>query len=100
MSDLADVHRAVIVQGVSLPAHPDGGESLLITCRDVSTARRLQASLEEVTAERRQLRAALDAALAEREELAAAINQLKIALGTAVDSTLLAQQVIEKGAHK
>ena len=127
MNHLDGMRRAVILQGVSLPAHPDG-ESLLLTVRDVSTARRLQASLQEqedlrhsaqhdlhraseqmralqtrldeVTAERQQLRAALDAALAERHELSSALMQLKIALGTAIDSTLLVQQVVQKGAHQ
>ena len=128
MNDLAGVRRAVILQGVSLPLHPDGADSLLLTFRDVSTARRLQASLqeqedlrrsaqaalreasehvqalqvrlEEVTAERQQLRAALETALVEREELGSALNQLKTALGTAIDSTLLAQQIVEKGRHR
>ena len=128
MHDLAGVGRAVLLQGVSLPSHPDGAASLLLTSRDVSTARRLQASLqeqedlrrsaqddcrqaaehvralqarlEEITAERQQLRAALDLSLVEREELGSALNDLRTALGTAIDSTLLAQQVVEKGRHR
>jgi hypothetical protein len=127
MNDLDGMRRAVLLQGVALPAHPDG-DSLLVTVRDVSTARRLEASLQEqenlrrsaqddlrktseqmralqarldeVTAERQQLRAALDAALAERHELSSALMQLKVALGTAIDSTLLVQQVVQKGAHQ
>ena len=127
MTDLAGVHRAVILQAVTLPPHPDGDESLLITARDVSTSRRLQASLQEqealrrsaqetlhdvqatiqqlesrltaVTAERERLRAAADAAAHDREQLAAALEQLKGALSTAVDATLLAQQVIDKGGQ-
>jgi len=127
MSDLAGVRRAVIMQGVALPGHPDGVDSLLVAVRDVSTARRLQASLQEqedlrrlaqaslheatasvrdlrlqlddVAAERDRLRAALDATPAEHQELTAALNQLKSALNGAIDATLLAQQIIARGGR-
>jgi PAS domain-containing protein len=128
MNDLTGVRRAVILQGVLLPGHPDGSDSLLLVFRDVSTARRLEASLQEqedlrrsaqhdlqqakehieglqtrldeVTADRQQLRATLDVVVAERQELASALKQLKSALGTAIDSTLLAQQVVDKGRRQ
>jgi nitrogen-specific signal transduction histidine kinase len=111
MSDLAGVERAVIMQGVAMPDHPDGEESLLVAVRDVSTAKRLQVSLQEqedsvrelrmrldeIAAERDRLRGELDAADADREQLTAALDQLKAALNTAIDATLLAQQVTAKG---
>lgn len=114
MTDLGGLRRAVILQAVTLPAHPDGDESLLVTVRDVSTARRLQASLQEqeeagrelrsrlaeLTVERDRLRATADTALDDRKQLAAALAQLKNALNTAIDATLLAQQVIGKGTQK
>lgn len=114
MTDLGGVRRAVILQGVTLPAHPDGDESLLVTVRDVSTARRLQASLQEqedniqnlrsrlaeLTVECDRLRTTADGAIDDRKQLAAALAQLKSALNTAIDATLLAQQVIGKGGQK
>jgi PAS domain-containing protein len=127
MSDLAGGQRAIIMQGVALPDHPDGDDSLLLAVRDISTSRRLQASLHEqedlrrlaqdalqdatasvrdlrvtldhATGERDRLRGELDAANAEREQLTAALNQLKSALNTAIDATLLAQQVTAKGSR-
>jgi hypothetical protein len=114
MRDLAGVQREVVLQGVSLPPHSDGVDSLMLVVRDVSTARRLEASLREQQELRRvaqdDLRVAveqvtalqdrLEAVTAERHELASALDQLKTALGTAIDSTLLAQQVVEKGRRK
>jgi PAS domain-containing protein len=111
MSDLAGAPRAIVMQGIVLPGHPDGEDSLLVGVRDVSTSRRLQASLheqedlrrvaqdalQEAIAERDRLRRELDAANADREQLAAALTQLKNALNTAIDATLLAQQVTAKG---
>lgn len=125
MTDLTGVQRFVIVQAATLPAHPDGEDSLLVTVRDVSTARRLQASLQEqdelrrsaqetlqeaganiqelrsrlaeATAERDTLRTASDALRNERQQLAAALAQLKRALNTAIEATLLAQQIAGKG---
>jgi hypothetical protein len=47
MIDLSGVRRSVTMIGVALPNHPDGVNSLLITVRDVSTARRLEMSLQE-----------------------------------------------------
>ena len=114
MRDLAGGQRAVVLQGVSLPAHPDGLDSVLLVVRDVSTARRLEESLREQQELRQaaqydlrvaveqlsDLQARLDAVTAERHELASALGQLKAALGTAIDSTMLAQQVVEKGRRK
>lgn len=128
MTDLAGLRRAVIMQAATLPTHPDGDDSFLVTVRDVSTSRRLQASLQEqeelrrsaqetlhdataniqelrsrlaeLTVERDRLRAASDATADERQQLLSALKQLKDALNTAIDATLLAQQVIEKGGKK
>jgi PAS domain-containing protein len=113
MTDLAGAPRAIVMQGAILASHPDGEDSLLVAVRDVSTSRRLQASLQEqedlrraaqeslqeAIAERDRLRRELDAASAEREQLSAALTQLKNALNTAIDATLLAQQVTAKGTR-
>src|SRR5687768_5042256 len=91
MNDLAGVRRAVILHGVSLSSHPDGDDSLLVTIRDVSTARRLQSSLQEQEDLRRSAQDGLRTAVeqvqalqtrlaevtAERQELASALSQLK-----------------------
>jgi PAS domain S-box-containing protein len=97
MTDLEGSLRVVLLQGTAMPGQPDGHQSLLVTARDVTAAKRLEASLQEVTADRQRLRDALDRVLVERQELAAALDQLKLALGTAIDSTLLAQQVVDRG---
>ena len=117
-----------MVQAVTLPSHPDGDESFLLTVRDVSTSRRLQASLQEqeelrrsaqhglddatasiqdlrtrlaeVTVERDRLRATPETAVADRQQLSDALQQLKTALNSAIDATLLAQQLIEKGGRR
>ena len=128
MNDLAGVQRAVMIQGIALPGHPDGEESMLVSVRDVSASRRLQASLQEqedlrqqaqaslddatatvsdlrvqlenVIAEQDRLRAALDGALAEREQLTAALDQLNSALDTAIGAARRAQQVTETGGRR
>jgi outer membrane murein-binding lipoprotein Lpp len=113
--DLAGGERTVLLQAVVLPAHPDGIESMLVTARDVSTARRLESSLheqaeqkaaarvreleariEELTGTRDQLQAMLDAARAERREIEAAFRELKSGLSQALDAALLAQATIER----
>jgi len=127
MNDLAGLGRAVMMQGIALTGHPDGNESLLVSVRDVTTARRLQASLQEqddlrrtaqasldeasaslrdlrarltqATAEQDRLREALEGTLAEREQLTAAIDQLKSALDAAIDATVRVQQVTERGGR-
>ena len=99
MTDLAGVQRAIVLQGVALPDHPDAGASLLVAVRDVSTARRLQASLQEQEGLVEELRRELEAARAEREQLRAALSQLKSALNGAIDATLLAQQIAAKGGQ-
>src|SRR5688500_20126993 len=66
LDDLAGTRRAVILQGVSLPTHTDGTESLVLAFREVSTARRLEASLEEQEALRH---SAQDDLLKAREEI-------------------------------
>jgi PAS domain S-box-containing protein len=128
MKDLAGVRRAVMVQAVTLPSHPDGDVSFLLTVRDVSTSRRLQASLQEqeelrrsaqhglddatasiqdlrtrlaeATVERDWLRATSETAAADRQQLSDALQQLKTALNSAIEATLLAQQLIEKGGRR
>jgi hypothetical protein len=86
MSDLAGVCRAVVLQGVLMPAHPDAAESLLLVARDVSTARRLEASLREQEELRR----------VAQEDLRAAVEQIA-ALEARLDAvTALAQQVVEQ----
>jgi hypothetical protein len=97
MTDVTGGRRVLVLQGVAMSSHPDASDSLLVTFRDITVAKRLEASLQEVTADRQRLRDAMDRVLRERQELAGALEQLKIALGTAIDSTLLAQQVVEKG---
>ena len=127
MNDLAGVTRAVMMQGIALPGHPDGDESLLVSVRDVTTARRLQASLQEqedlrrtaqasldeasaslrdlqsrlarATAEQNRLREALEGTQAEREQLTSAIDQLKSALDAAIDATVRVQQVTDRGGR-
>ena len=127
MSDLSGVARAVMMQGIALPAHPDGDDSLLVSVRDVTTSRRLQASLQEqedlrrtaqasldeasaslrdlrarlavATAEQDRLRTALEGTQAEREQLTSAIDQLKSALDAAIDATVRVQQVTERGGR-
>jgi chaperonin cofactor prefoldin len=89
MTDLAGVRRWVVLAGVALRDHPDGLESLLVTARDVTAARRLEASLQEQEGMRQsieELRAKLAAALADRQqfELAAADrDQLQASLDQA-----------------
>jgi PAS domain-containing protein len=85
MTDLAGASRSVIIHGVAAPSHPDNIKSLLLTVRDVSTRRQLEASLAEVTAERESLRKAL--------------ADLKNALSSAIGATMLAQQLLEKGGR-
>ena len=96
MTDRTGARRAVILQAVMLPAHPDGHESLLVTVRDVSTSRRLQASLQEQEALRRSAQQQLEQVTEEREQLRAALEQLQAALNTALDATLRAQQVVDR----
>jgi hypothetical protein len=104
MTDLAGAQRDVMLAGVALCDHPDGVESLLVTVRDVSAARRLEASLQEqdglrksiaeandklaeVVAERGQfeaeVKAVLEKAVQERDRLVAAVadrQQIQAAL--------------------
>jgi PAS domain-containing protein len=66
MEDAHGVARVVVLLGTALAHHPDGVSSLLVTVRDISTARRLEASLQEQEGVRRAMQAALDAATARR----------------------------------
>ncbi len=90
LDDLTGTRRAVILQGVSLPTHADGIESVLLAFREVSTARRLEASLEEQESLRRaaqddlrqaqeeiqQLQARLDEVTADRNRLHVMLEQV------------------------
>jgi PAS domain-containing protein len=126
MEDLRGARRTVILWGVAVPDHPDGVPSLMVTVRDMSTARRLetslqeqegvrralQASLDDATAtitelrdrleyaatERRQLGAALEASVAERHRIAIAVDQLTSALNLAIDAASTARRLIAKEA--
>lgn len=111
MIDLAGVSRAVIMLGVALPNHPDGRSSLLVTVRDISTARRLEASLHEqeqlrravqegldcATTELKQLRAQLQEGADQRQQVGVAFEQLTRALAAAINAAALARQALEKG---
>ena len=124
IEDLAGTARSVILLGVALADHPDRLPSLLVTVRDVSTARGLEASLHEqedlrrslqtalaaataqldelapqlqqVTAERQQLRVALDTILRQRQLIASSVEQLRSALTAAMDAAATARQVLDK----
>jgi hypothetical protein len=128
IDDVAGTRRSVLFLGVALPDHPDGLTSLLVTVRDVSTARGLEASLHEqedlrravqvalaaataqleqfrpqlqqITAERQQLRAALDTILRQRQQIASSVEQLRSALTTAMDTAATAKQVLDKDVPK
>ncbi len=78
MIDLGGAPRAVVLMSVAMPDHPDGLDSILVTVRDVSTARRLEASLHERDALRRSMddaAARLAAVDADRAQLHAALEQ-------------------------
>ncbi len=128
IEDLAGTPRNIILLGVALAEHSDGVPSLLVTVRDVSTARGLEASLheqedlrqslqtelaaataqlaelapklEQITAERQQLRAALDTILRQRQQIASSVEQLRSALTAAMDAAATAKQVLDKDAAK
>ena len=76
LDDLAGTRRAVILQGVSLPTHTDGVESLLLAFREVSTARRLEASLEEQEALRKSAQDELRKAKEEIQQLHARLDEV------------------------
>jgi hypothetical protein len=128
IDDLGGTRRSIVLLGVAVTDHPDGIASLLVTVRDVSTARGLEASLHEqedlrrsvqvalaaatrqlaqvapqlqqVTAERQQLRAALDTILRQRQQIASSVEQLKTALTTAMDAAATAKQALDKDLPK
>jgi hypothetical protein len=125
IDDVAGTRRSVLLLGVALPDHPDGIPSLLVTVRDVSTARGLEASLHEqeelrrsvqvalaaataqlaqqlreVTTERQQLRAALDTILRQRQQIASSVEQLRTALTAAMDAAAIAKHVLDKDVPK
>ena len=119
LEDLTGVWRAITLQGVGLPDHPDGTTSLLVTVRDVSTARRLQASLEEeerlrrslqvsltdatatveqlrknlvsIATERKDLQAALATVLLQRPNIAQSVEQLRKALTAIMEAAAVAR---------
>jgi hypothetical protein len=89
MIDLNGTERSTMLLGVALPNHPDGVPSLLVTVRDVSTARRLEASLQQQEGLRQsleELSAKLATALADRQQfelMAADRDQIQSALESA-----------------
>lgn len=88
MTDLSGARRAVILLGVGLPDHPDGRASVIVTVRDVSTARRLEVSLQEQEGLRRSIeeeRTQLAAALADRQRLERAAAADRAAIQKALD---------------
>jgi hypothetical protein len=125
MLDLAGVQRAVILLGVALPDHPDAHRSLLVTVRDISTSRRLEASLHEqeqlrravqegleyataslqqlrtelqqAAAERNELRAAIEGEANQRQQIASAFEHLTRALAATVNAAAMVRQALEKG---
>lgn len=116
--------RLVTLQGVALADHPDGIPSLLLTVRDISTARRLEASLEEeeglrrsmqsaladatatvetlrknlvaLAAERKELQASLDTVLLQRPLIAQSVEQLRDALKAIMEAAAVARQPKDK----
>src|SRR5205814_8906503 len=47
LTDLAGVRRTILLQGVPLLDHADGVPSMILTARDISAPRRLEAALRE-----------------------------------------------------
>jgi 2C-methyl-D-erythritol 2,4-cyclodiphosphate synthase len=125
LEDLTGARRAVILQGIVFPDHPDGVPSLLLTVRDVSSARRLEASLEEeerlrrslqvsltdatatveqlrknlvsIATERKDLQAALATVLLQRPNIAQSVEQLRNALTAIMEAAAVARPE-DKGA--
>jgi hypothetical protein len=73
--------RTVVFQAIALRNHPDGLESLLVSVRDTSPLRRLEASLRSDRAVQEQLaitESRLEAALCERQEFAVQLDALRV----------------------
>ena len=73
-----EARRHVMLQAVALRNHPDGVESVLVTVRDTTPLRRIEASLEDEQRLQQQLtdtQARLEAATAERQQLAQQVEQ-------------------------
>jgi hypothetical protein len=106
MTDLAGARRSVVLAGVALRSHPDGLESLLVTARDVSGARRLEASLQEQDGLRQsieELRAKLADALADRQQIegaAADRGQLQLALDQATVERQQLRSALDQAASE
>lgn len=124
LEDFTGSKRAVNMQGVAIPDHPDGIASMLLTVRDISTARRLEASLEEeeglrrslqsaladatatvetlrknliaLATERKELQGALDTVLLQRPQIAQSVEQLRGALTAIMEAAALARQPKDK----
>jgi PAS domain S-box-containing protein len=124
LEDFGGNTRAVTLQSVALPDHPDGIASILLTVRDISTARRLEASLEEeeglrrslqsalndatatvetlrknlvaLATERKDLQAALDIVLLQRPQIAQSVEQLRGALVAIMEAAAMARQPKDK----
>ena len=126
LEEFGGSRRAVTLQGVALQDHPDGMPSLLVTVRDISTARRLEASLEEeeglrrslqsalsdatatvetlrknlvaLATERKELQTALDTVLVQRPQIAQSVEQLRGALTAIMEAAATARQPKDKDA--
>jgi hypothetical protein len=113
METPAGVRRTLTLLGVAMMNHPDGLASLLVVARDISTARRLEGSLQEHEELRRAQQASLDQATAtvgdlrrqlahaaaEQAQLRAAIEQLMAALRAAQDAAATARSVLARQAQ-
>jgi PAS domain-containing protein len=60
IDDLGGTRRTLMLLGVAVSDHPDGIASMLVTVRDITTARRLEASLQEYEGARKQLSETFD----------------------------------------
>ena len=86
IDDLGGTRRMIMLLGVVITDHPDGIASMLVTVRDVTTAKKLEASLLEHEGARRQLSETFD--------------QLARSLSDSMDSATLISQVLRKQPPK
>lgn len=82
MEDLSGTRRDVMLLGSKIEQHPDGVASILVVVRDITTARKLEASLLEHEGMRRQL--------------IQSFAQMGESLGDAMDAATLINQLLKK----
>jgi hypothetical protein len=118
--------RAVLLLGARLPLHPDSHPSVFVVVRDVSSARRLEASLHgkneaspsdenaddaatvrelkrqlaQAHAERREMEQALAAEVMQRQHISTAVEHLSRALASATKAAGDVCQALEKDPHR